>query len=172
MSTTLSTCGVLAGAAVVYWLGLGRAHLAEIAERRVLMAAAYERFEATERELAHETALLDCAARLERCRAELDARLTPDPEHAPFLLAATSELKATGLTVERSDALPDDPSLGMPNRRARVVVSGTLGRLLVGLCTLENAAAPTRVTELTLQAGDGTKVRGELTIVRTWSQPR
>jgi hypothetical protein len=171
MNRSASTCVVLLGAALGYWLLLGRAHLAEIADRRTEMADAYERFEAAERESTQEAVLLECAARLERCRTELAPRLALDPG-LPFSLRATTELRAHGVTVESSETMAPEPALTRPNHRVRVVVSGTLGRVFAALCALENSPSPTRVTDFALQATDAHRVRGELTIVRAGSEPR
>jgi hypothetical protein len=53
----------------------------------------------------------------------------------------------------------------------QVAVSGTLASLFHAVCNLENSPQPTRITDLTVRAAaDAAGVRGELTIVCTWSE--
>lgn len=172
MMRSWSTCAALAGTVLGYHLVFGRAHVAEIAAQRAAMDASYSRFDAAEAAVAQETLLLDCATRLDRWRGDLTPWLTEDPSQPPFLIAATTSLEAAGLAVERSEALPSESGAGHRTQRVHVVVIGTLGTLFTAMCSLENSASPTRVTDAALRFQPGDRVQADLTIARTWSGGR
>ena len=169
MNRTVATCAVLAGTTLAYHVLFGRRHLAEIAACHDETTAAYARFEAAERQAALETALLEAEARLEAWRGQLTPPLRFDPAQTPFQLTVMNGLKRDGLVVERTEAPQSDVTLGRPNQKVRVSVQGPLQRIVAAICRLENSPTPTRVVELNLLAGDVENARGELTIVRTWS---
>ncbi len=171
MNRSAWTCTLLAGGALGYYLLLGRAHLAEITALHRQIGDAYERFDAAERQAAQEAELLDAASRLDQWRAVLTPRLTYDPEHE-FQVTVSNELRRDGLVVDRTEAPQSDSALGRPNQRVRVAIQGPLPRIVAAICRLENAETPTRVVELTLQIADANAARGELTVVRTWSDQR
>lgn len=166
MNHTTGTFLVLTGLVGVWFAVFGRGHLAAIAAHRATMNAAYDRYERVELETAQATLLERADAELSRWRDELDGQLTAAGK-PPLLLATTSALKADRLTVERAEAINADPGLG-PNQRVRVAITGTFADLFRAVTNVENSLPPTRVTELTVQAGtDGTSVRGEMIVVRT-----
>lgn len=171
MSRTLSSFALLAGIAAAYFASLGRAHFAQIAAHRAAAQAAYERFDQGEAETARETELLACLHDLDQWRDELRPKVTFTGESTSILLATTTQLKNAGLVVEGSEAMPQDAQLKRPHCRMHVTVSGRLASLFHAVCNLENAPLPTRVTDLALHAGaDGDSVRGEMTIVVSWSE--
>jgi hypothetical protein len=170
MNRSAWSCALLAGGALGYYLLFGRAHLDEIASRHAEMAAAYARFEAAERQGVQEAALLDAAARLDHWRAELTPSLTFDPASPELQLVVMNALRVDGLVVERTEAPQSDRAPGRYSQRVRVTVQGPLPRIVAAICRLENAPTPTRVVELTLQTADASVARGELSVVRTWSE--
>jgi hypothetical protein len=173
MNRSAWTSALLLGGAVAYYGLFGRVHVAEIAARQQQTTEAYARYEAAEQRASQETALHGAATRLDALRAELAPALTLDSEAPPELqLIVMNELRADGLVVERTEAPQSDASLGRPNQRVRVTIQGPLPRIVAAMCRVENAATPTRVVELTLQATDPNAARGELTVVRTWSHER
>jgi hypothetical protein len=173
MNRTAWTCALLAGGAAAYHAAFGRVHFAEIADLHEQLEAAYARYEVAEQQASQEAALIDAAARLDRWREELTPRLLRDDDSTPELqLMVMNELRAGGLVVERTEAPQPDAAVGRPNQRVRVTIQGSLQRIVAAMCRLENAPTPTRVVELSLQAADPLAARGELTVVRTWSDER
>ncbi len=171
MNRTLSSFALLAGIAGAYLVSLGRAHFAEIAAQRAAAQAAYERFDRGEAEMAREAELLACLRDLDHWRDQLRPNVTFAGEATSILLATTTQLENAGLVVERSEAMPPNTQLTRPHCRMHVTVSGRLASLFHAVCNLENAPLPTRVTDLTLQSGaDSDSVRGEMTIVCSWSE--
>jgi hypothetical protein len=82
-------------------------------------------------------------------------------------------LARDGLRVDRTEAMAPDPTLKRPNARIKVTIAGPFARLFAALQNLENSLPPTRVTELTLVASSAAgEVRGEMVVVRTWSEAR
>ncbi len=171
MNRAVSTLVVLAGIAGCYFAVIGRGHFAELAALRAASLAAYDRFETADEETRREPELLACLQSLEQWRTDLRDSLTLVGEATSLMIAATDQLEKDGLVVERSDALAPDGAIARPHRRIRVVVNGTLAALFSAVRNLENAALPTRVTDLSLLTGaDGSSVRGEMTIECTWSE--
>lgn len=154
------------------WYGLvGRRHLLEIAACNADIAAAYERHAAAEHEVERELALHSDAERLLELREQLRPQLSEATDGTPPLVAASETLAAAGLRVDRAEAMSPDPALGRPNARMRLSVAGPFPTFFQGLLALENSLPPTRVTELVLVAGAKPgEVRGELLVVRTWSE--
>lgn len=173
MSRTATTFAVLTGMLLAYYALVGRRHLAEIAAGNAELAAAYARYEAADQEAATETALHAEAEHLAQLQASLMPQLAAAGANGPQLLLASEALARDGLRVERTEALPPDPSLSRPNARIKVAVAGPFERFFTALRNLENTLPPTRVTELTLVAGPGAgEVRGELVVVRTYCEER
>lgn len=171
MNRTATTFAGFA-AMLAAWYGLvGRHHLLEIASCNADIAAAYERHAAAEREVEHELALHSDAERLLELREQLRPQLSEARDGTPPLVATSETLAAAGLRVDRAEAVSPDPALGRPNARMRLSVAGSFASFFQGLLALENALPPTRVTELLLVAGSKPgEVRGELLVVRTWSE--
>jgi hypothetical protein len=170
MNRSVWSCALLTGGALGYYLLFGRGHLAEIAARHAEMADAYARFEAAERQGAQEAALLDASARLDHWREELTPALTFDPASPELQLVVMNALRSDGLVVNGTEQPQSERAAGRSSQRVRVTVQGPLPRIVAAICRLENAPTPTRVVELTLQAADASVARGELTVVRTWSE--
>jgi hypothetical protein len=172
MNRTTATFLVFCGMLAAYYALIGRRHLAEIAAGNAELAAAYARYDAAEQEAATELLLQADAERLHELQTELLPPLAADGGGAPLLLASEA-LARDGLRVERTEAMAPDPTLQRPNARIKVAVSGPFAHFFAALQNLENSLPPTRVTELTLVASSAAgEVRGEMVVVRTWSEAR
>lgn len=173
MNRAAATFTTLAGIAAAYYLVLGRAHFADIAACNREVSEAYARFEAAEQETARELLLQRGAAQVEQWRQQLLPMLTLPAAGPPPLVAASEALAADGLRVERAESLTADPALGHANARLRLAVAGPFPAFFTALRNLENSMPPTRVTELVLVAtAIPGEVRGEMIVVRTWSEAR
>lgn len=173
MNRTTATLGVFVGMLAAYYGLIGRRHLAEIAAGNADIAAAYARYDAADQEAATELSLQASAERLHELHRSLLPPLAASADGAPTLLLASEALARDGLRVERTEAMPPDPALQRPNARMRLAVAGPFAQFFGALQNLENSLPPTRVTELTLVAGPGPgEVRGEMVVVRTWSEGR
>lgn len=167
-ATTFVGFGAMLGA---WYVLFGRAHLLEIAACNGEIAAAYQRHAVAEQELEREFALHADAERLLELRERLRPQLSESTDGTPPMVATSETLTAAGLRVDNTQAMSPDPSLGRPNARMRLTVAGSFTSFFQGLLALENALPPTRVTELVLVAGSKPgEVRGELLVVRTWSE--
>ncbi|MBL8737707.1 MAG: hypothetical protein JNL12_14845 [Planctomycetes bacterium] len=171
MNRTATTFASFA-AMLATWYGLvGRHHLLEIAAGNADIAAAYERHAAAEREVEHELALHSDAERLLQLREQLQPQLSEASDGTQAMVATSETLATAGLRVDSTQAMPPDTALGRPNARMRLSVVGSFASFFQGLLALENTLPPTRVTELVLVAGSKPgEVRGELLVVRTWSE--
>ena len=173
MNRTTATFVVFVGMLAAYHALIGRRHLAEIAAGNAELAAAYARYDAAEEEAATELRLQADADRLHALQQRLLPPLAASADGSAPLLLASEGLVRDGLRVERTEAMPPDPSLPRPNARIKLAVSGPFAQFFAALQNLENSLPPTRVTELTLVAGPGPgEVRGEMVVVRTWSEAR
>lgn len=173
MNRTTATFLVFVGMLAAYHVLIGRRHLAEIAAGNAELAAAYVRYDAAEEEAATELRLQADADRLHQLHAQLLPPLAGGADGGAPLLLASEALARDGLRVERTEAMAPDPTLQRPNARIKVAVSGPFARFFAALQNLENSLPPTRVTELTLVAGAAAgEVRGEMVVVRTWSEDR
>lgn len=173
MKRTTATFLVFVGMLAAYHALIGRRHLAEIAAGNAELAAAYARYDAAEEEAATELLLQADADRLHELQAQLLPPLAAGADGGAPLLLASEALARDGLRVERTEAMPPDPSLQRPNARIKLAVAGPFAQFFAALQNLENSLPPTRVTELTLVAGaTAGEVRGEMVVVRTWSDAR
>lgn len=173
MNRTVATSLTLVGLAVGYYALLGRLHLREIRDLHREVEACYTSFDQAEVEAAQVTTLKQSVRELERWQDELKIRLGHDPLAVPTTTVLRSTLESHGLVVERADPMVDDASFALPHQRTRVVATGEFAQLFAAIAGLENEAAPTRVTDLAIQATpDGNRVHAELTLVRMWSLER
>lgn len=173
MNRTTATFVVFVGMLAAYHALIGRRHLAEIAAGNAELADAYARYDAADQEAATELQLQASAERLHELQRQLLPPLATAADGSAPLLLASEALARDGLRVERTEAMPPDPSLTRPNARIKLAVAGPFARFFAALQNLENSLPPTRVTELTLVAGAAVgEVRGEMVVVRTWSEAR
>jgi hypothetical protein len=172
MNGTATTSILFTGVVAAWFAAFGYRHFAALESLHGELTGCYARAEAAEAELERATVLTHCTDELDTWEREL-APLLRNRADAPLLLAAQTSLKAAGLSIERAEAVATDAALKRPNERIRVLVSGTFGQVFGALNHLENEAPPTRVTEFTLTAPpDGSAVRADLLVVRTWQEDR
>lgn len=173
MNANVVTSALLLGLVVAWYAGFGHRRLAAIAGHHVELAAAYGKADQVEAETTHGPVLQRCADELDAWAQDLTPRLQRSSKQPELLLAVQSQLQASGLHVDQIDNLAADQTLGLPNARVRVLVTGTMHQLFRALADLENCEPPTRVTELATQRNaDGVRLRGDLTVVRIWQEPK
>ncbi len=173
MNRTVSTLLTLVGIAGAYHALLGRVHMAEIRTLQREIDGSYARFDRAEEEATQVAALKNAVASLEQARDNLQKRTSRDPLSVPTAAQTRTVLEEHGLAVERAEPMGADPSLGMPHQRTRVVATGAFADLFAALTAIENDAVPTRITDLSIQAGtEPARIRTEMTLVRAWSIDR
>lgn len=161
---TLTLAGICAG----YYAVIGRHHFGRIAACNLELDAAYLQYEHATEEAARSASLQATVDELEDWQDDLRARLAFDPVADPSLLAVTTALQRAGLTIVHAETLAGDTRLRLPHERVRATVTARFGDLFAALRQLENSAPPTRIVELAARPdADPTRVRAELTIVRT-----
>ncbi len=173
MSPTATTYVLFTAVAATWFVVFGLGHFRDLDRLHAELDGCYARAEAADAEIERASVLARLSTDLESWDQTLAPLLQRRADAPPLLLAAQSLLRDCGLSIERAESMPSEPTMKRPNERIRAVVTGAFGQVFDAVARLENGAPPTRITDLTLQAvPEGNAVRVDLVISRTWQEAR